>query len=98
MEQVTRIELASPAWKAGALTIVLHLRLPSRKLSAELEYHETMRLSSIQRNSFENFTNFFCGKDLKRPGTKAVHGCRTSDAPGATALPTPEESGVQPPL
>ena len=26
MEQVTRIELASPAWKAGALTIVLHLR------------------------------------------------------------------------
>ena len=29
LEQVTRIELASPAWKAGALTIVLHLRLPS---------------------------------------------------------------------
>ena len=27
MEQVTRIELASPAWKAGALTIVLHLLL-----------------------------------------------------------------------
>ena len=35
MEQVTGIEPASPAWKAGALTIVLHLRLPSRgKLSA----------------------------------------------------------------
>ena len=29
LEQVTRIELASPAWKAGALTIVLHLRRPS---------------------------------------------------------------------
>ena len=29
LEQVTRIELASPAWKAGALTIVLHLRMPS---------------------------------------------------------------------
>ena len=29
MEQVTRIELASPAWKAGALTIVLHLHTPS---------------------------------------------------------------------
>ena len=28
LEQVTRIELASPAWKAGALTIVLHLRKP----------------------------------------------------------------------
>ena len=25
MEQVTRIELASPAWKAGTLTIMLHL-------------------------------------------------------------------------
>ena len=29
MEQVTGIEPASPAWKAGALTIVLHLRVPS---------------------------------------------------------------------
>ncbi len=29
MEQVTRIELASPAWKAGALTIVLHLHRPA---------------------------------------------------------------------
>ena len=29
MEQVTGIEPASPAWKAGALTIVLHLRSPS---------------------------------------------------------------------
>ncbi len=34
MEQVTRIELASPAWKAGALTIVLHLRMPPWKSSA----------------------------------------------------------------
>ena len=34
LEQVTRIELASPAWKAGALTIVLHLRLPPGELSA----------------------------------------------------------------
>ena len=30
LEQVTRIELASPAWKAGALTIVLHLHPPPR--------------------------------------------------------------------
>ena len=29
MERVTRIELASPAWKAGALAIVLHLQEPS---------------------------------------------------------------------
>ena len=32
VEQVTRIELASPAWKAGALTIVLHLRVPPGEL------------------------------------------------------------------
>ena len=32
LEQVTRIELASPAWKAGALTIVLHLRSPSLEI------------------------------------------------------------------
>ena len=29
MERVTGIEPASPAWKAGALTIVLHPRMPS---------------------------------------------------------------------
>ena len=34
LEQVTRIELASPAWKAGALTIVLHLHSPSEESSA----------------------------------------------------------------
>ena len=32
LEQVTRIELASPAWKAGALTIVLHLLVPSEEI------------------------------------------------------------------
>ena len=32
LKRVTRIELASPAWKAGALTIVLHLHLPSSKI------------------------------------------------------------------
>ena len=36
MEQVTGIEPASPAWKAGALTIVLHLRAPSATSSARL--------------------------------------------------------------
>jgi hypothetical protein len=32
LEQVTRIELASPAWKAGALTIVLHLQDPPKEI------------------------------------------------------------------
>ena len=34
MEQVTGIEPASPAWKAGALAIVLHLQRALRELSA----------------------------------------------------------------
>ena len=34
LEQVTGIEPASPAWKAGALTIVLHLHKPSVEMSA----------------------------------------------------------------
>ena len=32
LERVTGIEPASPAWKAGALTIVLHLRSPSLEI------------------------------------------------------------------
>ena len=34
LEQATGIEPASPAWKAGALTIVLHLHKPSVEMSA----------------------------------------------------------------
>ena len=40
LEQVTRIELASPAWKAGALTIVLHLHEPSEG-NRQLEHIST---------------------------------------------------------
>ena len=36
LEQGTGIEPASPAWKAGALAVVLHLRMPSEKSSAWL--------------------------------------------------------------
>ena len=32
MERVTRIELASPAWKAGALAIVLYPHEPSERI------------------------------------------------------------------
>ena len=32
LERVTGIEPASPAWKAGALAIVLHPRLPSEEI------------------------------------------------------------------
>ena len=34
LERVTGIEPASPAWKAGALAVVLHLQMPSEKSSA----------------------------------------------------------------
>ena len=38
MERVTRIELASPAWKAGALAIVLYPHVPS-DLNRQPCYH-----------------------------------------------------------
>ena len=34
LERVTRIELASPAWKAGALAIVLHPRMGRPRFAA----------------------------------------------------------------
>ena len=34
LERVTRIELASPAWKAGALAIVLHPRMGRSRFAA----------------------------------------------------------------
>lgn len=37
MEQVTGIEPASPAWKAGALTIVLHLHI--KEIRPETNFH-----------------------------------------------------------
>ena len=40
MEQVTGIEPASPAWKAGALTIVLHLRSPQWNVSLVILAYE----------------------------------------------------------
>ena len=47
MEQVTGIEPASPAWKAGALAIVLHPHAPSAKSSALSYYH--ILLGSVKR-------------------------------------------------
>ena len=53
MEQVTGIEPASPAWKAGALAIVLHLHAPSAKIVS------SVIIASVSR--FVNaFSEFFC--------------------------------------
>ena len=47
LERVTGIEPASPAWKAGALAIVLHPHAPSAKSSALSYYH--ILLGSVKR-------------------------------------------------
>ena len=47
VERVTGIEPASPAWKAGALAIVLHPHAPSAKSSALSYYH--ILLGSVKR-------------------------------------------------
>ena len=71
MEQVMRIELASPAWKAGALTIVLHLRRPHGKVltrpgNRQLGHH-TIKGPGCQAvlDGFPaNFGNFFSAAQI----------------------------------
>ena len=56
LEQVTRIELASPAWKAGALTIVLHLRLPSVEIvSLDILTYIGMHVKQFSYNFLQFF-------------------------------------------
>ena len=55
MEQVTGIEPASPAWKAGALAIVLHPRTPSAQIvSSIILAHTTGICQEKNRNSAVN--------------------------------------------
>lgn len=60
MEQVTRIELASPAWKAGALTIVLHLRLPSVEIvSLDILTYIGMHVKHLAESFYHFSGDFF---------------------------------------
>ena len=43
LERVTGIEPASPAWKAGALAIVLHPRMPSEEIVSFVILSHTQR-------------------------------------------------------
>ena len=57
LERVTGIEPASPAWKAGALTIVLHLRLPSVEIvSLDILTYIGMHVKQFSYN----FLQFYC--------------------------------------
>ena len=47
MERVTRIELASPAWKAGALAIVLHPHLRRNPCRAAFLHAAACKLSAL---------------------------------------------------
>ena len=58
VEQVTRIELASPAWKAGALTIVLHLQIFSVPLETVLPFLCNIFPHLCCRNPFRRGKNF----------------------------------------
>ena len=63
MEQVTGIEPASPAWKAGALTIVLHLHLPSVEIVS-------LDIVTYGKDDVKQFTYKFLGFFLRRKATK----------------------------
>ena len=53
LERVTGIEPASPAWKAGALAIVLHLHAPSAKIVSSVIIASVSRFVNV-------FSEFFC--------------------------------------
>ena len=60
VERVTRIELASPAWKAGALAIVLHPRMGRSRSAAanrQLVHNSTKR--SVCQVLFRKLVSFF---------------------------------------
>ena len=99
MEQVTRIELASPAWKAGALTIVLHLRMPSMEI-VSLDI-----LTYLYRNVnpffciFLRHTGIFSGKHETAGHRQPLPFSQSclSAAPGATGHTTPANTRVPEP-
>ena len=73
MEQVTGIEPASPAWKAGALAIVLHLHSPSAKIVS------SVIIASLPPfvNNFPEFPFTFlrhCNKAANRGAPSAASG------------------------
>ena len=62
LERVTGIEPASPAWKAGALAIVLHPRAPSEQIvSFVILTRRRLFVNRIfrffQKNFFQKITN-----------------------------------------
>lgn len=60
VERVTRIELASPAWKAGALAIVLHPRMGrSRSAAANRQLLNNSTKRSVCQVLFRKLVSFF---------------------------------------
>ena len=60
VERVTRIELASPAWKAGALAIVLHPRMGrSRSAAANRQLVNNSTKRSVCQVLFRKLVSFF---------------------------------------
>ena len=70
MEQVTGIEPASPAWKAGALAIVLHLHSPSAKIVSSV----IIASNTAVVNSFREIPFAFlrCRKEADDGGAAAA--------------------------
>ena len=74
VERVTGIEPASPAWKAGALAIVLHLHSPSAKIVSSV-------IIASEPHFVNAFSEFFCtflrypSRAVKSPAPSAAPGC-----------------------
>ena len=103
VERVTGIEPASPAWKAGALAIVLHPHAPSVEIvSFVMIAHEGESVKKKIRFCLyflHLFSKNFKGTAVKSRKTEARHqrrhrgGGKSSAALGATARPEWGQSG-----
>ena len=87
MERVTRIELASPAWKAGALAIVLHPRTGpfARSTAANRQLANNNMKLQICQYLFRVFAKFF---QLKSGGGEGHPSRRHRTSPPPTVAST----------
>ena len=87
LERVTRIELASPAWKAGALAIVLHPRTGpfARSTAANRQLANNNMKLQICQYLFPVFAKFF---QLKSGGGEGHPSRRHRTSPPPTVAST----------
>ena len=84
MERVTGIEPASPAWKAGALAIVLHPRAPSEQI---VSFVILTRRRLFVNRIFRFFQKNFFSEDHERHAARFLNGIDAGVGRMAVSIP-----------